>query len=42
MLVEIDEHLTEANGTELAVSEAMVFDLTTEGRIRHLSVYTKI
>jgi ketosteroid isomerase-like protein len=42
VLVEIDESLTEADGTELAVSEAMVFDLTAHGRIRRLSVYTKL
>ena len=40
--VEIDEALTEANGTELAVSEVMVFDLTSERLIRRLSVYTKV
>jgi SnoaL-like domain len=42
VLVEIDEGLTEANGNQLAVSEAMVFDLTPKGRISRLSVYTKI
>jgi predicted ester cyclase len=42
VLVEIDERLTQADGTEVAVSEAMVFDLTPAGRIRHLSVYTKL
>jgi predicted ester cyclase len=42
VVVEIDEALTEANGTELAVSEAMVFDLTPEGLIRQISVYTKL
>jgi hypothetical protein len=41
VLVEIDEHLTEADGAHQAVSEAMVFDLTPQGRIRRLSVYTK-
>ena len=41
-MVEIDEALTQADGTELAVSEAMAFDLTAEGRIRRISVYTKI
>ena len=40
--VEIDEALTEANGTELAVSEVMVFDLTSARLIRRLSVYTKV
>ncbi len=42
VLVEIDEALTEADGTALAVSEAMVFDLTPQGRIGRISVYTKI
>jgi ketosteroid isomerase-like protein len=42
VLVEIDEALTQADGTALAVSEAMVFDLTPEGRIGRISVYTKI
>ena len=42
VMVEIDEALTQADGTELAVSEAMAFDLTAEGRIRRISVYTKI
>jgi hypothetical protein len=41
VLVEIDETLTEADGTRLAVSEAMIFDLTPELRILRLSVYTK-
>ncbi len=41
VLVEIDEALTQANGTALAVSEAMVFDLTPAGRIGRISVYTK-
>lgn len=41
VLVEIDEHLTEADGTEQAVSEAMVFDLTAERRIAALSVYAR-
>ncbi len=41
VLVEIDEGLTEADGTALEVSEAMVFDLTDAGRIVRLSVYTK-
>ena len=42
VLVEIDEALTQADGTALAVSEAMVFDLTPEGRIGRISVYAKI
>jgi predicted ester cyclase len=41
VLVEIDEALTEAGGAAVAVSEAMVFDLTVERRIIRLSVYTK-
>jgi ketosteroid isomerase-like protein len=42
VLVEIEEGLTQADGTELAVSEAMIFDLTPGHRIRRLSVYTKV
>jgi hypothetical protein len=42
VLVEIDEALTQADGAQLAVSEAMAFDLTVQGRIRRISVYTKI
>jgi hypothetical protein len=42
VLVEIDEHLTEPDGTEQAVSEAMVFDITQQGTIGRLSVYTKL
>jgi ketosteroid isomerase-like protein len=42
VVVEIDEALTQADGTKLAVSEAMAFDITAEGRIRRISVYTKI
>jgi hypothetical protein len=42
VLVEVDEALTQADGNELAVCEAMVFDLTPAGHIRRISVYTKI
>ena len=41
VLVEIHEELTEADGTPVAVDEAMVFDVTADGRIAALSVYTK-
>lgn len=39
VVVEIDESLTQADGTELSASEAMIFDLTPEGRIGRLTVY---
>jgi SnoaL-like domain len=42
VLVEIDESLTQADGVELNVSEAMVFDITPAGLIGRLSVYTKL
>lgn len=42
VLVEIDESLTPADGPEIKVCEAMVFDLTPAGLIRRLSVYTKL
>jgi ketosteroid isomerase-like protein len=42
VMIEVDEALTQADGTELAVSEAMAFDVTADGRIRRISVYTKI
>ncbi|MCU1490414.1 MAG: hypothetical protein JWM85_1819, partial [Acidimicrobiaceae bacterium] len=38
VLVEIDEEVTENDGNHLEVSEAMVFDLTAENRIRQLAV----
>jgi ketosteroid isomerase-like protein len=41
-LVEIHEQLVQADGEPLAVTEAMVFDIDGEGRIAHLSVYTKV
>ena len=39
VVVEIDESLTQADGTELAVSEAMVFDLNPAGQITRITVY---
>jgi ketosteroid isomerase-like protein len=42
VLVEIDESLTQADGVELNVSEAMIFDITPAGLIGRLSVYTKL
>jgi ketosteroid isomerase-like protein len=41
-LVEIHEQLVQADGEPLAVTEAMVFDIDGDGRIAHLSVYTKV
>jgi ketosteroid isomerase-like protein len=40
-LVEIHERLVQPDGEPLAVTEAMVFDLDTDGRITWLSVYAK-
>jgi len=42
VVVEIDEGLTQADGVELNVSEAMIFDITAAGLIGRLSVYTKV
>jgi limonene-1,2-epoxide hydrolase len=42
VLVEIDEALTPADGPEMQVSEAMIFDLTPNHLIGRLSVYTKL
>jgi limonene-1,2-epoxide hydrolase len=42
VLVEIDESLTQADGVEMSVSEAMIFDITPAGLIGRLSVYTKL
>jgi ketosteroid isomerase-like protein len=41
VVVEIDESLTEPDGTELIASEAMIFDMTTHGLIGALSVYAR-
>jgi hypothetical protein len=42
VLVEIEESLTQADGVDLNVSEAMIFDITPAGLIGRLSVYTKV
>ena len=39
VVVEIDERLTQADGTKLSASEVMIFDLTAAGRIGRLTVY---
>lgn len=41
VVAEIDEELTEADGTHVAVSEVMVFDLTAGPRIAALTVYER-
>jgi limonene-1,2-epoxide hydrolase len=42
VLVELDESLVEAGGNRVAVTEAMVFDLTPDLRVGRLSVYMKV
>lgn len=42
VLVEIDESLTQADGVEMSVCEAMIFDITPAGVIGRPSVYTKL
>jgi len=41
VLVEIDESLTNSDGSELKASEAMIFDLTAAGLIGKLTVYAR-
>jgi limonene-1,2-epoxide hydrolase len=41
VFAELDEELTEADGTYVEVSEAMVFDLDTQGQISALTVYER-
>jgi ketosteroid isomerase-like protein len=41
VLVQIHEELTEADGTHLEVTEAMVFDVDDDGLITSLTVYAK-
>ena len=42
VVLELDESLVDADGRHLAVTEAMVFDLTPDLLISRLSVYMKV